>query len=257
MNGYLETLFSLKGQVAIVTGGGRGLGKGMAVALAGAGADVALISRTADELNTTVQEIRQAGGQADAYLGDAFKLEEMTDLIRSIHSAKERIDILVNNAGFAVRKPAVEFTPDDWERQVDVNLKAAYFVAQAAGKIMKDQGRGKIINIASLTSYIGIPNASVYGITRGGILSMTRSLAIEWAGDRINVNAIAPGYFHTRQTAPLFADAKRREWMLSRIPLGRSGLPEDLAGAAVFLASQASDYITGQVIVVDGGWLAG
>jgi 2-deoxy-D-gluconate 3-dehydrogenase len=257
MNGYLESLFSLKGQVAIVTGGGRGLGKGMAVALAGAGADVALISRTADELNAAVQEIRQAGGQADGYTGDAFKLDEMTDLIRSIHSAKGRVDILINNAGFAVRKPALEFTPDDWERQVDVNLKAAYFIAQATGKIMKEQGRGKIINIASLTSYIGLQNGSVYGITRGGILSMTRSLAIEWAGDRINVNAIAPGYFNTKQTAPVFADEKRREWILSRIPLGRSGLAEDLAGAAVFLASQASDYVTGQVVIVDGGWLAG
>jgi NAD(P)-dependent dehydrogenase (short-subunit alcohol dehydrogenase family) len=257
MNGYLESLFSLQGQVAIVTGGGRGLGKGMAIALAGAGADVALISRTADELNAAVREIRQAGGRADAYIGDAFKLEEMMDLIRSIHSTKGRVDILVNNAGFAVRGLAIEFTPADWERQVDVNLKAAYFVAQAAGKIMKDQGRGKIINIASLTSYIGIQSASVYGITRGGILSMTRSLAIEWAGDRINVNAIVPGYFHTKQTAPLFADEKRKQWMLSRIPLGRSGVAEDLAGAAVFLASQASDYITGQVVIVDGGWLAG
>jgi NAD(P)-dependent dehydrogenase (short-subunit alcohol dehydrogenase family) len=257
MNGYLESLFSLKGQVAVVTGGGRGLGKGMAIALAGAGADVALISRTADELDAAVREIRQAGGRADAYPGDAFKLEEMIALIESIHRAKGRVDILVNNAGFALRKPAIAFTPDDWERQVDVNLKAAYFIAQAAGKIMKDQGRGKIINIASLTSYIGLQNGSVYGITRGGILSMTRSLAIEWAGDRINVNAIAPGYFQTRQTAPVFADEKRREWILSRIPMGRSGVAEDLAGTAVFLASQASDYITGQIVIVDGGWLAG
>ena len=209
MSGYLESLFSLKGQVAVVTGGVRGLGKGMAIALAGAGADVALISRTADELHATVREIRQAGGRADAYPGDAFKLEEMTGLIQSVHSAKGRVDILVNNAGFAVRKPALEFTPEDWERQVDVNLKAAYFIAQATGRIMKAQGRGKIINIASLTSYIGLQNGSVYGITRGGILSMTRSLAIEWAGDRINVNAIAPGYFHTRQTAPVFAEIGR------------------------------------------------
>jgi 2-deoxy-D-gluconate 3-dehydrogenase len=257
MNGYLESLFSLKGQVAIVTGGGRGLGRGMAIALAGAGADVVLISRTADELNTTVQEIRQAGGQADAYPGDVFKVEEMIDLIQSIHSAKGRVDILINNAGFALRKPALEFTLDDWERQVDVNLKAAYFIAQATGKIMKDQGRGKIINIASLSSFIALQNASVYGITRGGILSMTRSLAIEWARYRINVNAIAPGYFQTKQTAPVFADEKHREWILSRIPLGRSGLAEDLAGAAVFLASKASDYMTGQIIIVDGGWLAG
>jgi NAD(P)-dependent dehydrogenase (short-subunit alcohol dehydrogenase family) len=257
MNGYLESLFSLKGQVAIITGGGRGLGRGMAIALAGAGAEAVLVSRTADELNATVQEIRQAGGKADAYPRDVSKVEEMTDLIQSIHAARGRVDILVNNAGFAIRKPAMEFTPADWEHQVDVNLKAAYFIAQAAGKIMKDRGRGKIINIASLSSFIALQNASVYGITRGGILSMTRSLALEWARYHINVNAIAPGYFQTKQTAPVFADEKRREWILSRIPWGRSGLPEDLAGAAVFLASNASDYITGQVLIVDGGWLAG
>jgi 2-dehydro-3-deoxy-D-gluconate 5-dehydrogenase len=257
MNGYLESLFSLKGQVAIVTGSGRGLGKGMAIALAGAGADVVLISRTAAELNATAEEIWQAGGNADPYPADISKVDELNDLVQAIHSDKGRIDILVNNAGFAIRKPALDFTPEDWERQVDANLKSAYFIAQAAGKTMKDRGRGKIINIGSLSSFIALRNASVYGITRGGILAMTRSLAFEWARYHINVNAIAPGYFQTRQTAPLFADEKRREWILSRIPLERAGLPEDLAGAAVFLASKASDYITGQMIVVDGGWLAG
>ena len=143
----------------------------------------------------------------------------MTLSSRSIRP-RGRIDILVNNAGFAIRKPALDFTLEDWEHQVDVNLKAAYFVAQAAGKIMKDRGRGKIINIASLSSYIGLQNASVYGITRGGILSMTRSLAIEWAKYRINVNAIAPGYFQTKQTAPVFSDEKRREWILLANPVG-------------------------------------
>lgn len=257
MDGYLESLFSLKGQIAIITGGGRGLGRGMAIALAGAGADVALISRTMDELNSTAEEIRRAGGRADTYPADVSRVEEMNDLIRSIHSNRGRIDILVNNAGFAIRRPALDFTPDDWEHQVDVNLKAAYFAAQAAGKVMKDQGRGKIINIGSLSSFIGLQNASVYGITRGGILSMTRSLAIEWARYRINVNAVAPGYFQTKQTAPVFSDEERKAWILSRIPWGRVGLPEDLAGAAVFLASRASDYITGQMIIIDGGWLAG
>ena len=257
MNGYLESLFSLKGQVAIVTGGGRGLGRGMALAMGNAGADIALISRTEVELNAVVQEIRQAGGKAEAYPADVSKVVDIIDLVHSIHSAKGRIDILINNAGFIIRKPALEFTLEDWEHQVDVNLKAAYFIAQAAGKIMKKQSRGKIINIASLFSFIGIQNAPAYGITRGGIISMTRSLALEWAKYHINVNAIAPGYFKTRQTAPLFSDEKRREWVLSRIPWGRAGLPEDLAGAAVFLASPASDYMTGQIIIVDGGWLAG
>jgi NAD(P)-dependent dehydrogenase (short-subunit alcohol dehydrogenase family) len=257
MNGYLESLFSLKGQVAIVTGGGRGLGRGMAIALAGAGADIALVSRTEGELNDSVKEIRQKGGKADAFPADISKVEEIPGLVQSIHAAKSRIDILVNNAGFIIRKSALEFTLKDWERQLDINLKAAYFMAQAVGKIMKEQGRGKIINTASLTAFIGLPNASGYGISRGGVVSMTRSLAIEWAKFRIHVNAIAPGYFKTHQTAALFADEKRVEWMLSRIPLGRTGLPEDLAGAAVFLASAASDYITGQTLIIDGGWMAG
>jgi 2-deoxy-D-gluconate 3-dehydrogenase len=257
MNGYLDSLFSLKGKVAIVTGGGRGLGKGMAIALANAGADVALISRTESELNQVVKEIQRAGGRASAHPADISKVEKIQDLVQAIHKDKGQIDILVNTAGFIIRKAALEFTLDDWESQVDVNLKAAYFMAQAVGRIMKEQGRGKIINIGSLFSFIGIQNAPAYGITRTGIVSMTRSLAIEWAKYHINVNTIAPGYYQTKQTAPLFSDEKRREWILSRIPWGRVGLPEDLAGAVVFLTSSASDYVTGQTLVVDGGWLAG
>jgi NAD(P)-dependent dehydrogenase (short-subunit alcohol dehydrogenase family) len=257
MNEYLETLFSLNGKVAIVTGGGRGLGKAMAMALAGVGADVALVSRTGGELRETVKEILQKGGQAEAFPADVSRVGEIPGLVQSIHAAKGRIDILVNNAGFIIRKSALEYTAEDWERQLDVNLKGAYFMAQAVGKIMKEQGQGKIINTASLTSFIGLANAPGYGISRGGVVSMTRALAVEWAQYRINVNAIAPGYFKTHQTAPLFADEKRVEWMLSRIPWGRTGVPEDLAGAVVFLASAASDYITGQTVIVDGGWMAG
>jgi NAD(P)-dependent dehydrogenase (short-subunit alcohol dehydrogenase family) len=229
----------------------------MAMALAGAGADVALVSRTEGELNDTGREIRQKGVKAHAFPADVSQVEEIPALVQSIHAATGRVDILVNNAGFIIRRSALDFTLEDWERQLDVNLKAAFFMAQAVGKIMKEQGRGKIINTASLTAFIGLQNAPGYGISRGGLVSMTRSLAVEWAKFHIHVNAIAPGYIKTRQTAPLFADEKRVEWMLSRIPLGRTGLPEDLAGVAVFLASAASDYITGQTIIVDGGWMAG
>ena len=257
MNEYLDSLFSLKGKVAVVTGGGRGLGRGMALALAQAGADVALISRTEAELDQVVKEIQGVGGKASAHPADISVVERIKDLVQSIHTHKGHIDILVNNAGFIIRKPALEFTLNDWESQVGLNLKAAYFMAQAVGRVMKIQGRGKIINIGSLSSFIGLQNAPVYGITRGGIVSMTRSLAIEWAKYQINVNVIAPGYYETKQTAPLFSDEKRRDWVLSRIPWGRAGLPEDLAGAVIFLGSTASDYVTGQVIVVDGGWLAG
>ena len=177
--------------------------------------------------------------------------------MQSVYQDKGHIDILVNNAGFIIRKMALDYTAEDWERQLDVNLKGAFFMAQAVAKIMKEKGGGKIINTLSLTSFIGLQNAPGYGISRGGLLSMTRTLAIEWAKYGIHVNAIAPGYFKTNQTAPLFADEQRVEWMLSRIPLGRAGIPDDLAGVAVFLASPASDYMTGQAIVVDGGWLAG
>jgi 2-dehydro-3-deoxy-D-gluconate 5-dehydrogenase len=257
MNHYLESLFSLKGKIAVVTGGGRGLGKGMALGLAGAGAEVALVSRTEKELKETVEEIRSQGGKARAYPVDVSKFDQIPPLVQSVYQDKGRIDILVNNAGFIIRKMALDYTAEDWERQLDVNLKAAFFMAQAVAKIMKVKGGGKIINTLSLTSFIGLQNAPGYGISRGGLLSMTRTLAMEWAKYRIHVNAIAPGYFKTNQTAPLFADEQRVEWMLSRIPLGRAGIPDDLAGVAVFLASPASDYMTGQAIVVDGGWLAG
>ncbi len=257
MNHYLESLFSLQGKIAVVTGGGRGLGQGMAVGLAGAGAEVALVSRTEKELKETVAEIRAKGGKADAYPADISKLNQIPDLVQVIHKKKGRIDILVNNAGFIIRKMALDYSPEDWERQLDVNLKAAFFMAQAVAKFMKEQDGGKIINTLSLTSFIGLQNAPGYGISRGGLLSMTRTLAMEWAKYHIHVNAVAPGYFKTNQTAPLFADEKRVEWMLSRIPLARAGVPDDLAGVAIFLASPASDYMTGQAIVVDGGWLAG
>ncbi len=257
MNQYLEALFSLQGKTAVVTGGGRGLGKGMAVGLAGAGAEVALVSRTEMELKETVKEIRAKGGKADAYPADISKISQIPNLVQAICRDKGEIDILVNNAGFIIRKMAFDYSSEDWERQLDVNLKAAFFMAQAVAKVMKEQGGGKIINTLSLTSFIGLQNAPGYGISRGGLLSMTRALAMEWAKHRIHVNAVAPGYFKTSQTAPLFADEKRVEWMLSRIPLGRAGTPDDLAGVAVFLASPASDYMTGQAIVVDGGWLAG
>ncbi len=167
-----------------------------------------------------------------------------------------RIDILVNNAGTVIRKPSLEITEEDWDKVVNTILKASFFCAQAAAKVMIKQKKGKIINIGSLTSVRGLPGIIPYVASRGGILQLTKGLAVEWAPYKINVNAIGPGYFKTQQTAPLFAD---REWVkktVARIPLGRTGIPQDLAGVVVFLASEASDYITGQMIFIDGGWLA-
>ena len=167
-----------------------------------------------------------------------------------------KVDILINAVGTQVRKPAVEIVEQEWEHLIGVNLKSVYFLTQAAAKEMIKAKKGKIINITSLTSFIGLSNVSIYGASKGGIPTLTRQWAVEWAKYNINVNAIGPGYFKTALTADLFKDPERSKWVLNKIPLGRTGLPEDLAGTAVFLASEASDYITGQIINVDGGWLA-
>jgi NAD(P)-dependent dehydrogenase (short-subunit alcohol dehydrogenase family) len=167
-----------------------------------------------------------------------------------------RIDILLNAAGTQVRKPIFEMTEQDYDYLMSVNLKSVYFLGQAAARQMAKQGRGKIINVASLTSFIGINNISIYGTSKGGIVSMTRQFAIELAKYNIQVNAISPGYFITELTADLFKDPEKAKWVLGRIPIGRTGNPDDLAAAVVFLASEASNYITGQILSVDGGWLA-
>lgn len=248
--------FSLEGKVALVIGGGRGLGKGIAIAVAGAGADVAVAARTEAEIEQTVREILPLGRRAAPFRVDVASVSEVRAMVEKVASEFGRIDILVNGAGMNIRKPALKVSEADWELLMGVNLKGAFFAAQAVANVMIPQGKGKIINIASLTSEIGIPNICVYGASKGGIAQMTRCMAVEWAHYNINVNAIGPGYFRTAMTAPLFTN---EEWLVQakkRIPLGRMGIPEDLAGTAVFLASEASDYITGQIIYVDGGWLA-
>ncbi|RMF86755.1 MAG: glucose 1-dehydrogenase, partial [Nitrospinota bacterium] len=239
----MHHLFDLTGKVALVTGGGRGLGRGMALALAGAGADLVLVSRTASELEAVAAEARKLGRRA---LPVPLDLTVPGNIDRMVQAALEefgKIDILVNNAGTNVRKPALEITAEEWERVVALNLRAAFFVAQAVGRTMIERRQGKIINTASLTSEIGIANVSVYGCTKGGIRQMTRALALEWAPYHINVNAIGPGYFKTSMTRAVFEDPERRRWIESRIPWGRTGTPDDLAGAVIFLAAPASDYI--------------
>jgi len=247
---------SLNGKVAIVTVGSRGLGRGMALALAEAGADVVVASRTLSALREVSQEIKDKGRRALPIELDVWDLFSINQMVEKVLDEFGKIDILVNNAGMNIRKPAIEVTEEDWDRVVNTNLKGAFFCAQAVGKVMIKQRRGKIINIGSLTSKVALPNMIAYAASRGGIMMLTRSLAVEWAKYNINVNAIGPGYFKTSQTAPLFADKHWVEETLKKIPLGKTGLPEDLGGTAVFLASEASDYITGQMIFVDGGWLA-
>lgn len=248
--------FKLKGNIALVTGASRGLGQGMALALAEAGADVVLVARTKSSLEETAALAEKAGSRALVLSADLSRSGEAERVVNDTVEQFGRIDILLNAAGTQVRKPLFEMTEEDYDYLMSVNLKSLYFLGQAAAKAMAPQRKGKIINIASLTSFIGISNISIYGTSKGGVASMTRQFAVELAKHNIQVNAISPGYFITELTAALFKDPERAKWVLAKIPLGRTGNPDDLAGAVVFLASGASDYITGQILSVDGGWLA-
>jgi 2-deoxy-D-gluconate 3-dehydrogenase len=247
---------SLTGKAAVVTGASRGLGKAMALGLAEAGADVVLVSRRMAQLRAVAQEISQLSRIALPISADISNLRDVNDMVEMVLGEFGRIDILVNNAGTTVRMPSESFTEEAWDEVMDVNLKGAFFCAQAVGKAMIDQRAGKIINIASLLSVIGVPTAVAYAASKGGISQLTKTLAVEWAKYNINVNAIGPGYFRTDLTRPLQEDRDRSAQILSRIPMRRWGDPDDLKGVVVFLASEASDYITGQTIYVDGGWLA-
>jgi len=251
------TLFDLTGKVALVTGGGRGLGRGMAFALAQAGADVAVTSRTKSQLEETAKAIEALGRRAFAVTCDVTQPESIEKTVEAVLDRFGRLDILVNAAGVNKRMPSLEVTPELWDLIVDTNLKGTFFCCQAAAKVMKEQGGGKIINIGSLASEIGLPRRAPYTAAKSGVLGLTKALAVEWAPYNICVNAIGPGYYRTEMTEPLFADKEWTKKLLARIPMKRAGLPEDLAGAVIFLASKASDYVTGQIIYVDGGFLAG
>ncbi len=245
----------LDGRVALVTGGSRGLGLGMALALAHAGADLALLARTAQELEKAAELVRKLGRQVITLQADLMKTAEIAGLVRQVEQHFGRLDILVNAAGINLRQPADTFTEADWDRLMAVNLKSAFFAAQEAARVMRRQGKGKIINVGSIAFEIVVPNVALYAISKGGMRQMTRALAAEWAKDNINVNAIAPGRFWTQMTDSIFSQSELYESAVSVIPLRRPGVAADLAGVTILLASDASDYITGQTIVVDGGWL--
>ena len=251
-------LFDLHGKVALVTGAGRGLGRGMALALAEAGADVVAVSRSVDQLEETLALLQRYEGDPRIIPWNLSDSHGLDKLVAEIIERYGRVDVLLHAAGIQVRKSALEVTPADWDAVQAVHSKAAFFLSQAVAHQMLRRGAGgKIILVASLTSQVGIPNTAPYAAAKSGVLGLVRTLAVEWAPHAIQVNAIAPGYFHTALTDALFSDPERRDKLLSRIPMGRIGEPDDLAGAIVFLASSASNYMTGQVINVDGGWLAG
>jgi 2-deoxy-D-gluconate 3-dehydrogenase len=247
--------FKLDERIALVTGASTGLGAAIAIALAEAGAHVSCHGNTRSPA-ATCDRITSGGGVAHAITGDLSKPETAKDLITQTLDRFGRIDILINNAGTIRRAPAVDYSDDDWTTVIEVNLSSVFRLSKLSGKQMIDNGRGgKIVNIASLLSFQGGITVPAYAASKGGVAQLTKALANEWAKHRINVNAIAPGYMRTTNTAALQADETRNRQILERIPAGRWGEPEDVAGAAVFLSSSASDYVNGHVLVVDGGWL--
>jgi 2-deoxy-D-gluconate 3-dehydrogenase len=247
-------LFRLEGTVALVTGAASGIGAAIALELARAGADVACHGnrRAPDE---TCERVRELGRRATGLRGDLGDRKTPAALVAATAEALGRIDVLVNNAGTIRRAPAVEYSEEDWDTVIAVNLSGVFGLCQAAGKRMLEQGRGKIINIASLLSFQGGITVPAYAASKGAVAQLTKALANEWASRGVNVNAIAPGYVRTENTAALQKDPTRSRQILERIPAGRWAEPADIAGAAVFLASRASDYVHGHVLVVDGGWL--
>jgi 2-deoxy-D-gluconate 3-dehydrogenase len=253
--GILES-FDLHEKVALVTGVGRGLGQAIAVGLAEAGADIAgLYLSRYKETQAQVEALGRRFLPVGCDLGEA-SVERLNEVVDQVVKQLGRLDILVNNAGIIRRAPAVEFVERDWDDVIQVNLKALFFLSQAAARVMVPQGGGKIIHIASMLSYQGGILVPAYTAAKSGVAGLTRAMANEWAAKGINVNAIAPGYMATDNTAPLRADVQRNQAILARIPAGRWGDPEELKGVAVFLASAASDYMHGALVPVDGGWLA-
>lgn len=247
----------LDGRAALVTGGSRGLGLGMALALAHSGADVALAARSEGQLAEAADLVRETGREAFVVPTDVSNVASVQQMVQETVAHFGRLDILVNAAGINIRQPAADFSEADWEALLSVNLKGAFFACQAAGAVMRERGGGKIINLGSLSFEIVVPNIALYAVSKGGLRQLTRALAVEWAKDNVQVNAIAPGRFWTAMTDAVFSNDALYESAVSVIPQGRPGVPADLAGATVLLASAASDYITGQTIVVDGGWLVG
>ena len=248
--------FNLSGKVAIVTGASRGLGQAMAVGLAQAGADIVSVSTNADNLKETDARITNLGRTSLTIGCDVSDGEQIKNMIEQVLAHFGKIDILVNNAGIIRREAAHQYSDDDWADVINTNLTGVFRLCRGIGKIMLQQGSGKIINIASLLSFSGGITVPAYAASKGGVAQLTKALANEWADKGLQVNAIAPGYFATDNTENLRRDEARNQEICGRIPAGRWGDPEDIAGTAVFLSSDAANYVNGHVLLVDGGWMA-
>jgi len=249
--------FRLEGRRALVTGASRGLGRAIAVGFAEAGADLVLVSRGRTGLEETAHLVEKAGQRAHVFPFNLEDTEGIAGLFAEIRKRAGEVDILVNVAGTIHRAAAVDFPLEEWRRVLELNLTATFAFSQVFARACIQTGRkGKIVNIASLLSEAARPSIPAYTASKGGIRQLTKALAVEWAPHGINVNAIGPGYFQTEMTRPLVEDENFSRWVRERTPLGRWGRPEELVGAAVYLASPASDFVTGQIIYVDGGWLA-
>jgi len=253
----MENLFDLSGKVAVVTGTSRGLGQYFGRALAQAGADLVITSRDKSRLAEFQAEIEDLGRRALPVQLDVLKQDDINNMVQAALAEYGKIDILVNNAGLNIRQPAGELTWEDWDTVLNTNLKGAFFVAQAVGNEMVKRRYGRIINIGSCTCVFGMEGIGAYCASRGGILQLSRSLAAEWGRHGVTVNVLAPGWFKTAQNQVLYENKPWVQYITDRIPLGRPGQPNDLDGTAIFLASDASAYITGQIILVDGGFTTG
>ncbi len=249
-----STLFDLTGQVALVTGASKGLGRAMAVGLAKAGASLALCARDRRGLEETKAAAEAHGVRAEVFELDVVRAPSVREAVAAVLEAFGRIDVLVNDAGVNVRKPTLDLSEEEWDLVLDTNLKGYFLVAQAVGAHMVARGKGKVINVSSIFGAVGMSNQLAYASSKGGVVQMTKVMAIEWAKQGVNVNAIAPTYFETPLVAALRNDPERFRFINERTPMGRWGQPEELEGTLVYLASRASDFVTGQTIYVDGGW---
>jgi NAD(P)-dependent dehydrogenase (short-subunit alcohol dehydrogenase family) len=249
-------LFDLSGKVALITGASKGLGKALAIGLAKAGAALALCARNRTDLESARSEIREYGVRTEIFPMDVLDAASVQRMAAAVLDAFGRVDILVNNAGINIRKQVLDLTEEDWDRVLSTNLKGYFLVARAVVPALIKQKKGKVINMASILGAVGLENQLPYASSKGGVIQMTKVMALEWARHHINVNAIGPTYFETPLVAALRNDPERFRFINERTPMGRWGQPEELEGTVVFLASKASDFITGQTIFVDGGWTA-